>query len=309
MTQGNSGTLPAGKISLAVAALILAFAIGYSIWGDRGQAPDPAPAAAATSADLLPIEALAARARAAPGDAAAWTALGAAYFEGGQFEDAAGALDQASRLSPTTAALWSALGEARVMASKRDPMPAEALAAFRQAALLNPKDARAQYFLAVQRDLAGDHAGAIDDWLRLLEESLGDAPWRRDLVRTIEQVGKINRIDTAARIAAAERKSPSPRASPPPSARAIPGPTAQDLRAASAIPPGEQRDMAEAMVARLETRLKSGPANVDGWIMLMRSRTTLGQREKAAAALRDAIAANPGKADMLRQQAEILGVR
>ncbi len=305
MTQGNSGTLPAGKISLAVAALILAFAMAYSIWGDRGQAPDPAPAAAATSADPLPIEALAARVRAAPGDAAAWTALGAAYFEEGQFEDAAGALDQASRISPTTAALWSALGEARVMASKRDPMPAEALAAFRQAALLNPKDARAQYFLAVQRDLAGDHAGAIGDWLRLLEESPGDAPWRRDLVRTIEQVGKINRIDTAARIAAAERKSPSP----PLAARAIPGPTAQELRAASAIPPAEQRDMAEAMVARLEARLKSGPANVDGWIMLMRSRTTLGQREKAAAALRDAIAANPGKADMLRQQAEILGVR
>ncbi len=305
MTQGNSGTLPAGKIALAVAALILAFAIAWSNWGDRGHAPDPAPAAAPTSADPLAIEALAARARAAPGDAAAWTALGAAYFEGGQFEDAAGALDQASRLSPTTAALWSALGEARVMASKRDPMPAEALAAFRQAALLNPKDARALYFLAVQRDLAGDHAGAIDDWLRLLEESPDDAPWRRDLIRTIEQVGKINRIDTAARIAAAERKSPFPQLA----ARAIPGPTAQDLRAASAIPPGEQRDMAEAMVARLETRLKSGPANVDGWIMLMRSRTTLGQREKAAAALRDAIAANPGKADILRQQAEILGVR
>ena len=305
MTQGDSGTLPAGKIALAVAALILAFAIAYSIWGDRGHAPDPAPAAAATSADPLPIEALAARVRATPGDAAAWTALGAAYFEGGQFEDAAGALDQASRISPTTAALWSALGEARVMASKRDPMPAEALAAFRQAASLNPKDARAQYFLAVQRDLAGDHAGAIDDWLRLLEESPGDAPWRRDLVRTIEQVGKINRIPVTARIAAAERKSPAS----PLAAQAIPGPSAEDLRAAAAIPPGEQRDMAEAMVARLETRLKSEPANVDGWIMLMRSRKTLGQPDRAAAALRDAIAANPGKAAMLRQQADVLGVR
>ena len=67
--------------------------------------------------------------------------------------------------------------------------------------------------------------------------------------------------------------------------------------------------MAEAMVARLEARLKSGPANVDGWIMLMRSRMTLGQPDKAAAALRDAVAANPGQADLLRQQANVLGIR
>ncbi len=305
MTQGSSGTLPAGKLALAVAASILALAIGFSIWGDRGPAPGPVPAATATSPNPLPIEALAARVRAQPGDAAAWSALGSAYFEDGQFEDAAGAFDRASRISPGIAALWSALGEARVMASKREPMPAEAAAAFQKAAALDPKDARARYFLAVQRDLAGDHAGAIDDWLHLLEEAPGDAPWRRDLVRTIEQVGKINRIDTAARIAAAEQRSPSP----PLAAQAIPGPTAQDLRAAAAVPPGEQRDMAEAMVARLETRLKSAPANVDGWIMLMRSRMTLGQREKAAAALRDAIAANPGNAAMLRQQAKALGVR
>ena len=38
-------------------------------------------------------------------------------------------------------------------------------------------------------------------------------------------------------------------------------------------------------------------------------RMTLGQPDKASQALREALAANPGQADMLRQQASVLGVR
>jgi cytochrome c-type biogenesis protein CcmH len=75
------------------------------------------------------------------------------------------------------------------------------------------------------------------------------------------------------------------------------------------MPPGEQRQMAEGMVARLEAKLNKAPANPEGWIMLIRSRVNLGQRDKAVQALKDALAANPGQAVMLRQQAEVLGVR
>jgi cytochrome c-type biogenesis protein CcmH len=41
----------------------------------------------------------------------------------------------------------------------------------------------------------------------------------------------------------------------------------------------------------------------------MRSRMALDQPDKAAQALRDALAANPGQAVMLRQQAAVLGVK
>jgi cytochrome c-type biogenesis protein CcmH len=91
--------------------------------------------------------------------------------------------------------------------------------------------------------------------------------------------------------------------------RGIPGPNAQDLSAAAAIPPSEQREMAEGMVGRLEARLRDQPANVDGWVMLMRSRMTLGEPDKAHAALNAAIAANPLAEAQLRQQAAVLGVR
>ena len=48
--------------------------------------------------------------------------------------------------------------------------------------------------------------------------------------------------------------------------------------------------------------------NLDGWVMLMRSRMTLGEPAKAKAALEAAVKANPAQAAQLRQQAASLGI-
>ena len=190
------------------------------------------------------------------------------------------------------------------MASVHDPMPPQALADFRRAQAADPSDPRSRYFLAVKQDLDGDHKGAIAAWLALLKDSPADAPWRSDLVRTIEQVGRINRIDVASRIAATGGA-----ATPLPARASLPGPTPQDLAAATALRPGEQREMAEGMVERLAARLKAQPKNPEGWIMLIRSRAYLGQADKAAAALGEAVAANPGEAEQMRAAAAAMGVR
>ena len=292
-------------ILVCAAALLAIGSIGAALL--RGAGPAKEQAAAAQSAND-PLAALQARVAERPADAPAWQALGEAQFTRSAYAEAIAAYERAVRLSPEKAILWSALGEARVMASSRDPMPAEALADFRRAQAADPKDPRSRYFLAVRKDLDGDHRGAITDWLALLKDTPSDAPWRDDLKRTIEQVGKINTIDVAARIAAAAAEPAAP-SGPTPPGPALPGPTPQDLAAATAIPPGEQRAMAEAMVARLEARLKSDPKNLEGWAMLIRSRAHLGQADQAAAALRDAIAANPGDAEQLRAAAQQLGVR
>ncbi len=296
--------LTPGRIALFVAGLAAAFAIGFGV---SRSSNDGGSEAVAEAGSLQSIEQLEAQADAKPDSPEILQRLGLAYFEAGRFADAARAYERATRASPDDALLWSALGEALVMASERDPMPADALAAFQKAIALDPSDPRARYFLAVKRDLDGDHEGALADWLKLLEETPQDAPWREDLVRTIEQVGKINKIDVSARLAAAEAKSPEPVA--PVAAQAIPGPTAQDLANASQIPPGEQQAMAEGMVARLETRLKNEPDDVNGWVMLMRSRMVLGEPAKARQALADAVKVNPARADFLKQQAETLGVK
>ena len=294
-TIGKGGVIAGGALVLAAAA------IGYRLYDARDLAP-------ATEVPADPLATLERDARANLQDSGAWQRLGLAYFDAGRFGEAANAYETAAAAAPGSAALWSSLGEALVMASKRDPLPPRARETFAKAIALDPKDPRARYFQAVERDLAGDHRGAIDAWLALLTDTPPGAPWEADLVRTIEQVGKINKIDVASRLEATKDKRPSSAPSHP-AFDAIPGPSAEQLAAAGSIPPGEQRGMAEGMVAKLEGRLKADPSNVDGWIMLMRSRKTLGQDAAAAKALADASTANPGRRAQLEQAAAQLGIK
>ena len=238
-------------------------------------------------------------------DADHWRKQGGDCFDANDYACAIDAWQHVVALTPDDAVAWSALGESRVMASEHDPMPAAALEAFRRAIAIDPHDPRARYFLAVNKDLAGDHAGAINDWLALLQQTPPGAVWEKDLRRTIEQVGRINHIAVAPRLAAVHQPAPAPAAA---TTTALPGPSARDLAQASTIPPSQQRTMAEAMVDRLEARLASDPHNADGWIMLIRSRLTLNQPARARAALTQAQSADPADAAAIRDQARAMGV-
>lgn len=297
-----------GLIAFLAGTALVAGAIGYRAFNP---AISPEIAEANEQAPLT-IPELQARAEADPLNSPAWQELAFAHFSAGGYDQAARAYRQAIEGDPENAVLWSALGEARVMASERDPMPAGAVTAFEKAIDLDPSDPRARYFLAVRKDLAGDARGAIEDWTALLKETPPGAVWEENLRRTIEQVGKINRIDTAPMLTRVdrERAASAPTASAALTAgNAIPGPTQDQIAAARAIPPSEQQSMAESMVERLDTRLRGDPGDVNGWVMLMRSRMTLGQTAKASQALKDAIAANPAQAARLRAEAQALGVR
>ncbi len=292
------------RLGLVVAALVAAGSVGYRLYADRvASAPIADAAGQGNAADGL--AALEARTRDHPDDAAAWQSLGWAYFGAARYGEAASAYRRATQVQPGTAILWSSLGESLVMASAREPMPAEALAAFRKAHELDARDPRARYFLAVARDLTGDHKGAIADWLALLADTPPGAPWEADLRRTIEQVGKVNHIETAPLLAAVKQPAA---AEPPVAAQAIPGPSREQMQAAASMTPAEQRQMAEGMVAQLEAKLKGEPGRPEGWLMLIRSRMSLGQPDKARAALDAAVKANPGAANDLRAQAKALGV-
>lgn len=286
------------RVLMVIAGLAVIVGVGRTVV-DSSQPASPAMGV------TDPLAALEARTRDNPDDGEAWSELAARYFDAARFADAAAAYDKAIAQAPRRAALWSARGEARVMASQTDPMPGAAVADFETAFGLDPKDPRARYFLAVRQDLAGDHQGAINAWLALLADTPPGAAWEADLKRTIAQVGKINGIDVAPGLAAVKQ----PASTIPPGLAAIPGPSAQDIASATAMPPSQQRQMAEGMVARLEARLKRDPGNVDGWIMLIRSRVTLDQVDRAKAALADAIKANPAEAARLREAATTLGLR
>lgn len=304
---------PIGRFLLLGAAAIALVSVGYAVTRDKGDPAAPATApAAATQAAPDPeaiIRSLQERVGADPKDADGWYQLGWVYFETGKYPDAARAYRRATDLKPDDATAWSSLGEALVMADERNPMPDEAARAFDKALAIDPKDPRARYFGAVRKDLAGDHKGAIDDWFALLKDTPPGAPWEKDLRRTIEQAGKVNGIEVADRLAV----FPTPNGhagTPSPSAAtdAIPGPDRDQMQAAANLPKAQQDAMIASMVGGLEDKLKANPGNVEGWVMLMRSRMTLNEGAKAAAALKAAIAANPAKESYLREQAARISV-
>jgi cytochrome c-type biogenesis protein CcmH len=298
---------------IALAAVVaLAGAATWRLAGDDiaawiSGAAEGEQTAASGDADL---DRLLAATQASPDSAEAWQRLAFAYFIRNQFTQAAEAYGKATDLAPQSAVLWSSLGESLVMASQDDPMPAAALAAFRKAVEIDSADPRARYFLAVARDLEDDHVGAIDDWLALLADTPPGAPWETDLVRTISQVGQREGMDLQSRIdQALATRSDLPQAVMPANVMAgIPGPSQEEIAAASSIPPSQQQDMAEQMVARLAARLDSNPQNVDGWIMLMRSYRQLGQGDRARSAYGRALEANPQAAEQLRAAAGTLGM-
>jgi cytochrome c-type biogenesis protein CcmH len=293
---------------LALAALLALGAVAVALLRGKGEEsavapghPAVTPGQSAPDMDTM-IARVEARLREDPDDAEAWRMLGWLQFEARRPDRAAAAYRRAAELEPGNAENWSSYGEALQVAT--DQVSEEAGEAFRRALRLDPKDPRARYFLAVQKDLRGQHAEAVEDWIALLRDTPAGAPWEADLRRTILQVAEANDITIEGRL---------PPPSPPQAAAAdaIPGPTREQMAAASSLPPGQQQEMVRGMVERLAQRLRDNPRDADGWIRLMRSRMVLGERDAAREALRSGLTAFQGDAaaqQRLRAAASELGV-
>ncbi|MEM7690158.1 MAG: cytochrome C biogenesis protein CycH [Pseudomonadota bacterium] len=314
----QSGTgAKAAWVLLGGAAILAVASIGYNVMS----APE-APEVVAANGEAVPsIEELRTAAESSQADAGPWSDLAFAHFQRNEFSDAAAAYEKAVAIDEDAAVLWSAMGESLVYAedaasAAANPLPPAAVAAFKKAVEIDPSDPRARYFLMVEKDLAGDHEGAIAGWLELLAESPAGAPWGRDLVQTIEQVGKMNDIAVTDRIAKANEGRLPPIAVPGSGAVAgeaaapsVGGPTQAQIAAAQSLTADEQQAQIEGMVAMAEAKLADDPSNLDRWVMVMRSHSMLGNAAKAKATLEAAVAANPGNEAGLREQARSLGIQ
>ena len=293
-----------GTVGAIIGITLLAGVVGWRTIGTSDTANEAEGDRAGMS--LPPtLEQMAERAEADPDNALLWQEYGLALFNSGRFTEAADAYESAVEADGDAAILWSSLGEARVMASESDPMPQAAERAFRRAVELDPTDPRARYFLAVARDLTGDHEGAITDWLALLADTPPGAPWETDLVRTIQQVGAINEVEVEQRIASAAGTRDL---LPAEMTGGMPGPTQEQMAAAASIAPDEQQSMAEGMVARLAARIEAEGGSVEEWVMLMRSYNQLGRTGDARRARDAAISAHPDAREQIENMATTLGI-
>lgn len=310
------------RIALISAAVLAIGAVGVQVY--RGMDGDSADSAGGTEvtageAEEAPsvdevIAGLEKKLQDDPEDAESWRMLGWSYFETQKFAESATAMKRATTLDPKNPEYWSMLGEALVMSSDGQQVPADAADAFKKALALDKSDPRARYFLAVQKDLSGDHKGAINDWFALLEDTPADAPYAEDIRRVIGQVAEKENIDVVARLAKVAPAAATGGIStngPDVATAAIPGPSRQQMQEAAALPAGQQEAMIANMVEGLDKRLQSNPNDANGWIMLMRSRQQLGQTVQAKKAMADGLAAfkNDGaEAKRIREAAMALGI-
>jgi cytochrome c-type biogenesis protein CcmH len=318
MTQAapSERRLQPATIALIAAGLIALGALVYTTLfrGRDGAAAAPSntAAATATAGEAANFEemvrGLIEQVRRNPDDHEAWFRLGLAYKGMEDLPQSIQAFRRAMELEPRNADYTGFLGEAMLIQSTRSqqPPPPEAEQLFRRSLELRPGDARGRFYLATIKDLRGDHRGAVDDLIALLRDPAldpGQAQRVRDAVQVIAQAGN---IDLAGRL-------PPATAAPGTAAATagIPGPSAEQMRAASGMTPSQQSAMGRDMVERLAGRLRQNPRDADRWMMLMRSRMVLNEPQLAAEALRTSLATfrdDPATQARLRQAARELRV-
>ena len=150
--------------------------------------------------------------------------------------------------------------------------------------------------------------GMVDRLAARLKQDGSDLDGWVQLVRSYKVLGEPDKARAAAadarqafagepeklqRLNAALRQLEDNAAAPP-----APSPHGTAPAAAGAAPDHPQGMSMEAMVARLAERLKSSGSNPEGWLMLVRSYETMGEKAKATAAIGDArhaLADDPGK--------------
>jgi cytochrome c-type biogenesis protein CcmH len=198
----------------------------------------------------------------------------------GRYDDAVKARKNALRLLGATAGREADVGEA-LTAAANGIVTAEAKAAFDRAVALDSSDARARYFVGLAAEQDGRPKEAAATWRALLAEASPDAGWA-GFVRE-----SLARVDPAA-------------------AASQPGPSADDVAAASEMSPEQRNVMVRSMVSRLAERLKQDGADVEGWLRLLRAYMVLGDKEQARAAASDARRALASDPDKLRRVDELI---
>lgn len=209
-----------------------------------------------------------------PDDQRGWVLLARGYARLGRLAEAETAQQRALALTKDdaeAAEIAAAFGQILVEEA-RGAVSANARAAFAEALKRNPAQPQARYFMGLAKLQAGDSAGALADWRKLLADAPPDAPWRARLAEQIQ------RLDAE-----------------------------QSARPALPDDPAARQAMIESMVAGLAARLEkvreSGGGTAEEWARLGRSYRVLGRAAEARNAYAEAIKRAPDDVALLRDYA------
>jgi cytochrome c-type biogenesis protein CcmH len=151
---------------------------------------------------------------------------------------------------------------------------------------------RARFYAGLAMLQRGEEQGALDAWVRLMEDAPADAPWLPDLRQRTAALAQQLGLDPAPALpagrAVAEATSRGANGDAEPG-----GPTDAQGRTAEAMSLAERQEMVRGMVDGLAARLEQQPDDVEGWRMLGRSWAVLGDPAKSAEAYRQAASRAP----------------
>jgi cytochrome c-type biogenesis protein CcmH len=216
-----------------------------------------------------------------PDDLQGWEVLVPLYRASERYADAANALANILRLKSPDAGLYADYGEMLVLANE-GLVPKEATQAFAQALKRDPKSPKARFYagLALKQDGKTNEALAL--WQALLADTRPEDSWRSALEAQISLL--------------------SPNA-----------PVLSDEQVAQGVNMSveDRKKMIHGMVDGLEERLKSAPADLEGWQRLIKARAVLGEMDKAReayASAREQFKADAQAMTALAQSAKDLGL-
>ena len=224
---------------------------------------------------LASIQGLQERVDAAPGDSALWVELARAQVQAGLYGDSAGSYNKAIELT-NSPLLRIEMGEAIVQGAE-GLVTRGALEQFQTALNSVPNEPRAHYYIGLAASQEGNVDGAVDAWRHVLEISPSDAPFRTHIVRSIRGV-----LEADGR----------------PADEIIAG-LPEGTSATGGASPHAENDQIRGMVEGLAARLEDEPDDIQGWLMLGRSRMVLDEPELAKAAFERARELAPDDPDVL----------
>ena len=198
-----------------------------------------------------------------PEDGRGWEVLAPVLMRLGRYDDAAKAWRNALARNGDSATRRADLGEALAGAAAASSPPTPR-AEFDRALALDPREAKARYFLGLAALQDGRRDAAVAAWRALLADAPPDAPWRA----AVEQA-----------LAGAAATSS--------------GPSADEVAAAEKLAPDERNAMVRGMVESLAAKLKADGSDPQAWLRLVRAYMVIGDDARAKQAMADARNALP----------------
>jgi len=219
-----------------------------------------------------------------PDDVPGWTLLGRSYAVTGHPDKAVAAYKKAIALSPKDIELQISLGEALITASNGKVTP-EAKKIFLTAEKMQADHPGVKFNLALSDFQAGEVQKAYDSWLKLAQGADAGASWLNEVRIKINLAAKQLGIDPPP---LPELPQTTPQKRELPSAL-----TMNDVQGGDGMTAEERDGFIRGMVKRLADRLEQQPDDLQGWMRLAQSYSVLGDKEKALAGYRKAMELAP----------------